>query len=49
MNMHLVVVRPFAGFARGDIVTDAIRINEILNSEHATSVVRVAVPANKGA
>ena len=35
MDMHLVVVKPFAGLARGDIVTDTIRINEILNSEHA--------------
>ncbi|MGC1411096.1 MAG: hypothetical protein WA864_19405 [Acetobacteraceae bacterium] len=49
MDMHLVVVKPFAGLARGDIVTDSIRINEILNSEHARSVVRVAVPASKGA
>ena len=49
MNMHLVVVKPFGGLARGDIVTDAIRINEILNSEHARSVVRVVVPASKGA
>ena len=49
MNMHLVVVRPFGGLARGDIVTDTARITEILNSEHARAVVRVAKPANKGA
>jgi hypothetical protein len=49
MDMHLVVVRSFGDLARGDVVTDAIRIAEILNSEHARSVVRVVTPANKGA
>jgi len=49
MNMHLVVVKSFSGFARGDIITDAVRITEILNSEHARCVVRVATPASKGA
>ena len=49
MDMHLVVVRPFGDLARGDIVTDTLRITEILNSEHARSVVRVVTPANKGA
>ena len=47
MDMHLVVVRSFSDLARGDIVTDTVRITEILNSEHARSVVRVVVPANK--
>jgi len=41
MFMNLVVTRPFAGFARGDIVTDDARITEILASEHAHHVVRV--------
>ena len=49
MDMHLVVIRPFEEFARGDIVTDTIRIDKILNSEHARSVVRVAPPPSKGA
>jgi hypothetical protein len=49
MDMHLVVVRPFGDLARGDIVTDSVRITEILHSEHAHSVVRVAMPASKGA
>jgi hypothetical protein len=49
MDMHLVVVRSFGDFARGDIVTDAVRITEILNSEHAYSVVRVVSPTAKGA
>jgi hypothetical protein len=49
MDMHLVVARPFGDFARGDIVTDPVRIEKILNSEHARSIVRVAQPATKGA
>jgi hypothetical protein len=48
MDMHLVVARPFGGLARGDIVTDAVRIREILNSEHARSVVRVTVTTKQG-
>ena len=49
MQVNLVVVKPFGKLARGDIVTDSVRIAQILNSEHAHSVVRVAVPATKGA
>jgi hypothetical protein len=49
MDMHLVVVRSFGDLARGDIVTDSVRITEILDSEHARSVVRVVTPANKEA
>jgi len=49
MNIHLVVVRSFRGMSRGDVVTDAVQITEILNSEHARSVVRVVTPASKGA
>ena len=41
MNLHLVVVRSFAGLARGESVTDAARIEQILNSEHADKVVKV--------
>ncbi len=48
MNIHLVVVRPFAGLARGDVVADAARIAEILKCEHAHDVVRVIAPAKEG-
>ena len=44
MDLQLVVVRPFGGFARGDAVTDPNRIAEILNGEHATHVVRACAP-----
>jgi hypothetical protein len=49
MDMHLVVVRSFGDLARGDLVADAARITDILNSEHAGCVVRVTPPTNKGA
>jgi hypothetical protein len=41
MTVHLVVVRPFAGLTRGASVTDAVRIEQILSSEHADKVVKV--------
>jgi len=44
METHLVVVRPFTGFARGDVIVDASRISDILRGEHAAKVVRVCVP-----
>jgi hypothetical protein len=47
MEMHLVVVKPFSGFARGDSVTHEGRIAEILRGEQATHVVRVVVPSQK--
>ena len=49
MELHLVVVRPFAGFSRGDIITDTTRISLILKSEHAHAVVRVATHSPTGA
>ena len=42
MDFHLVVLKPFDGFARGDIISETARINEVLKGEHAASVVRVA-------
>jgi len=41
MSIHLIVVKPFDGLARGDTVTDPARITQILGSEWAHSVVRV--------
>jgi hypothetical protein len=49
MKFHLVVVRPFATYSRGDIIADAARISEILRGEHAHAVVRVANSATAGA
>lgn len=47
MDIHLVVVKPFAGFTRGDVVADAARIEEVLKGEHAPSVVRVVAPVRE--
>ena len=38
IEMHLVVVRPFDGLSRGDVITDSARIASILYSERAQFV-----------
>ena len=43
MNFHLVVVRSFGKYAKGDIITDSAAIAEILAGENALCAVRVAV------
>ena len=45
MKIQLVVVRPFDGLAKGDVVTDEQRIATILRGEHASDVVRVTTPS----
>jgi hypothetical protein len=49
MEMHLVVVRTFGSFSRGDVITDPTRITSILGGENAHSVVRVAARMPGGA
>ncbi|BAJ82182.1 MULTISPECIES: hypothetical protein [Acidiphilium] len=41
MKIKLVVVKPFEGFRRGDTITDAAKIDAVLASAQAGSVVRV--------
>jgi hypothetical protein len=41
MDMKLVVVRPFAGHARGDAITDPETVRRVLAGEQAACVVRV--------
>ena len=49
MTFHLVATRPFLGYARGDIITDVAKINEILSSDYKRFVVKVASSvASKG-
>ena len=43
MNVHLVVVRAFGTYAKGDSITDAASISAILGSEAAVNVVRVVM------
>ena len=47
MDMHLVVVKPFDGFTRGDIITDPPRIAQVMAGEHAHAVVRVQPSPSK--
>jgi hypothetical protein len=42
MTYHLVVTKPFLNFVRGDIIADAIKIGEVLASEHQKFVMKVA-------
>ena len=46
MTTHLVVVRPFGGLARGELVCEKQRVEEILASENAAHVVRVVAPVD---
>ena len=41
MNFHLVVLKPFGTFKRGDLIADAATVQKILSSGNADSVVRV--------
>lgn len=41
MKVKLVVVKPFGGFKRGDMITDEAKISAVLASDQARSVVRV--------
>lgn len=49
MEMHLVVVKAFDGFSRGDVITNSTRITIILGGAHARNVVRVAARTPGGA
>ncbi|MDE2238456.1 MAG: hypothetical protein KGJ73_00830 [Rhodospirillales bacterium] len=46
MNFHLVVLKPFGSFKRGDMITDAATVQKILGSANAGSVVRVMAKGN---
>lgn len=45
MNLHLVVVRAFGAYAKGEVIADAAAIAEVLGGEHVRNVVRVAAAA----
>jgi hypothetical protein len=42
MTFQLVVMKPFQGFKRGDVIADATAINKILAGAEASYVVRVS-------
>ncbi|MGC9268995.1 hypothetical protein [Acidiphilium sp.] len=41
MTIKFVVVKPFGGFKRGDVITDSTAMAKILAEGQAQSVVRV--------
>jgi len=41
MNYQLVVLKPFEGFGRGDVIKDAAAVQKILAGPQASFVVRV--------
>ncbi len=43
MTFQLVVLKPFAGFKRGDMITDKAVVEKILAGPEARFVVRVGV------
>jgi hypothetical protein len=42
MTFHLVVLKPFDGYRRGDVVTDSSTVQKILAGPQAGFVVRVS-------
>lgn len=44
MTNHLVVIKPFLNYVRGDVIADATKVSEILSTEHKKYVTKVAVP-----
>jgi hypothetical protein len=40
--MHLIVIRAFTGYVRGDVISDPATVSRILTSHHAGFVIRVA-------
>lgn len=44
MVQHLVVLKPFLNFVRGDIIADAEKIREVLDTEYRKFITKVAPP-----
>jgi hypothetical protein len=53
MSFNLVVVQPFGGHKRGDVIADQTEVAKVLAGEDKVHVVKVAAPdeapAEKGA
>ena len=49
MTHHLVVMKPFLHYIRGDIIADATKVGEILSAEYKKFVTKIApTTASKG-
>lgn len=44
---HLVVVSPFWGYQKGDIITDQKRVEMLLKGDNAHHVVKIKAPQSK--
>jgi hypothetical protein len=44
MQHYLVVTRPFLNFVRGDIISDATKVSDILKTDYQKFVTKVAAP-----
>jgi len=43
MEHHLVVIKPFLKFIRGDIISDATQIGEVMAGEYKRFVTKILV------
>ncbi len=49
MIQHLVVLKPFLNFVRGDVIAEADKIAKVLNADYKKFITKVALPnAPKG-
>jgi len=48
LQFTLIVTRPFGNYRRGDVIENPLTIEQILGSEHARFVVRVAADLQSG-
>ena len=46
MNVHLVVVRAFGPYAKGESIADPAAMAQVQADEHVRNVVRVAIAAS---
>ncbi len=44
MTYHLVVTKPFLNFVRGDIISEATKVREMISMEYKKFVTKVALP-----
>lgn len=46
MTFHLVVLKPFDGYKRGDMIADTVLVQKILAGPQASFVVRIRAKGN---
>lgn len=44
MVQHLIVIKPFLRYVRGDIIIDPDEVGEVLATEHSRFVTRIIAP-----